>query len=75
MHCERYIIPACGVRGTVVSGAVLVADQRGGVEGCGGDGVAGEAEDVKEGECGRRAGCGAAEDIEVGLGVEGEGPG
>ena len=75
MHRERNIIPTCGIRGAVVSGTVLGADQRGGVEGCGGDGVAGEAEDVEEREGGRGAGCGAAEDIKVGLGVEGEGPG
>ena len=75
MHRERNIIPTCGIRGAVVSGAVLGADQRGGVEGCGGDGVAGEAENVQERERGRGAGCGTAEDIEVGLGVEGEGPG
>ena len=58
-----------------MSGAVLGADQRGGVDSCGRYGVAGEAENVEEGEGGRGAGCGAAEDIEVGLGVEGEGPG
>ena len=75
MHRERNIVSACGIRAAVVSRAVLVADQCGRVEGCGGDGVAGEAEDVEEGEGGRGAGCGAAEDIEVGLGVEGEGPG
>ena len=75
MHRERNIIPAYGIRGAVMSSAVLGADKRGGVEGCGGDGVAGEAEDVEDGEGRRGAGCGAAVDVEVGLRVEGKGPG
>lgn len=75
MHREGDIVPPHRILLPMVPLRVLRLDERGKVEEGGGEGVAGEAEDVEGGERRGGAGCAAATEVEQRLWVEGQRPG